>query len=88
MAGQKYILTDEDDYVVFTPMIDHSQMATSLRGNVVGAGFCYISSTTDEDGNLCPDVKCYGESISLNVKSRNHDGAIISKEMVKWERGF
>ncbi|RLF04181.1 MAG: hypothetical protein DRJ64_07320 [Thermoprotei archaeon] len=88
MAGQKYILTDENDYVVFTPMIEHSKMARVLRGNVVGAGFCHISSTTDEDGNLCPDVKCYGLSVSLNVESREQDGSIISREMVKWERGF
>ena len=88
MAGQKYILTDEDDYVVFTPMIDHSKMARALRGEVIGAGFCHIETKEDEDGNEVPDVKCYGESISLRVKSTATDGMIISREMLKWERGF
>ena len=48
--------------IVFPETSVHSDIADALggKGRVLGAGFC----TVDQDG-----YHCYGESISLNIKS-------------------
>lgn len=54
--------------VVFPELINHNDMARALNINpddIWGAGFCYI--------NKDAAWTCYGESISLKVKSRGEE---------------
>ena len=64
----KYVIIDYIP-IVFAETIEHKRMALVIRGTVDGAGFCYI----DDNGRY----HCYGESISLNVKSRGEEDAKI-----------
>lgn len=61
--------------LIFHEVINHSDMATNFN-TVLGAGFCFI-----ENGEDRPDVKVYGESISLGVKSREEDVAILKRAL-------
>lgn len=72
----KYVIVDAGMAVfpiVFTELINHSDMVQGIApgGQIIGAGFCYIEKDL---------YVCYGESISLNVKSRgNDDSKILNK---------
>jgi hypothetical protein len=56
---------------VFSELLSHDEMAAKFKGEVIGAGFCYIQD------NL---YVCYGESISCKVKSRGEvDSRILNK---------
>jgi hypothetical protein len=63
MTNTKYVKTKDDDIIVFSETMQHSQFK---HWNPVSAGFImfYIDKET---GN--PNCKCYGESISLGLKS-------------------
>ena len=63
MNYTKYVKTKDDDIIVFSETMQHSQFK---HWNPVSAGFImfYIDKET---GN--PNCKCYGESISLGLKS-------------------
>lgn len=54
--------------IVFTDLMGHNEVV-HVTDDVVGAGFCYI--------NAAGHYTCYGESISLKVKSRGEDDAVI-----------
>lgn len=69
----KYIIIGRDEMpIVFPELLKHSDVARQMGGahNVTGAGFCHI---TDDK------YVCYGESTSLNVKSRQEvDSKILN----------
>jgi hypothetical protein len=57
--------------VVFTDLMGHNEIARS-NDEVVGAGFCCIN----DEGHYT----CYGESVSLKVKSRgDEDARVLNK---------
>jgi hypothetical protein len=60
----KYIITKGGDVVLFNNGLTHRDVAYSLKflDEVESAGFVSVS---DEGG-----VNCYGESVSLKIKSR------------------
>jgi hypothetical protein len=63
----KYIIADGNIPIVFAEVITHADMARNIGAKsdqIVGAGFVYIQ----DDG-----YKVYGESVSLQVKSRGAD---------------
>lgn len=69
----KYIINDQGLPVVFSELQTHADVARALFGitPVIGAGFCFI----DNDQYVC-----YGESISLRVKSRgDEDSKILNR---------
>ena len=67
----KYIILENFGPVVFTELMQHSEVARALGANqpITGAGFVYVNA----DGGYT----CYGESISLRVKSNGEDDAKI-----------
>lgn len=73
----KYIILELGGMVlpiVFTDLLAHADVARPLcaqRGEVIGAGFCYI--------NECGTYTCYGESVGLKVKSRPEDSDILNR---------
>lgn len=77
----KYIVTEDDIPVVFSELApSHAEVALALFPNrkIAGAGFCYIETRGPESGRYV----CYGESISLRVKSRSEvDSKILNRYM-------
>lgn len=62
MNKVKYIKTDNDEIIVFSELLQHSR----FRGfNPVSAGFISIGA----NGRYDPTIQCYGESVSLGLKS-------------------
>jgi hypothetical protein len=67
----KYIISKDDTPVVFSDIQSHQEVASALSFLVLGAGFCHINNK---------EFVCYGDSVSLNVKSRGPvDSLIINK---------
>ena len=72
----KYIVIIPDHFelpMIFSEMMAHSDVTRSLGGEVVGAGFCHIENDA---------YTCYGESTSLNIKSRHAVDAEILNKML------
>lgn len=79
MFKSKYIIVDTGMFVapiVFTDMLTHADVAMAIapKGQdalVLGAGFCHIENNK---------YVCYGESVSLDVKSRGEvDSKILNR---------
>ena len=74
----KYVIYENDGakhYVVFDFSVDHSEMARrmGIGAKILSAGFVSFN-----DEGAC----CYGESVSLNMKSRGDiDSKIINGRM-------
>lgn len=74
----KYIIDKYGNFAMFTKANTHSEIAKGFYSEPVGAGFCNIRQKADsEDVN----VHCYGESVSLNLKSREEDENIINNKL-------
>jgi hypothetical protein len=59
----KYIIIDlavSNTPILFSEILTHADVARSMGGKVKSAGFCYIQND---------QYVCYGESVSLQVKS-------------------
>jgi hypothetical protein len=73
MSKMKYIVVDMNipEPFVFSETVTHADVARAVGGTVLGAGFCQIAGD---------QFHCYGESISLRVKSRgDEDSNILNK---------
>lgn len=70
----KYVITSGGEIIVFTELIQHKEF---VRFNPVSAGF--ISFGVNKVGN--PTCTCYGESISLKLKSREEDTDIAKRQL-------
>jgi hypothetical protein len=80
----KYILTKSGAFVIFHPVTAHNDMARGLYGEPISAGFCYIDITTpkpEEYKAPTLSIRCFGESISMKLKSRPEDSEIITKAL-------
>jgi len=71
---QKYVITEDNYIIVFPELIQHSEFK---KFNPISAGF--ISFGVNKQGN--PSCSCYGESVSLNLKSREKDTDIAKKQL-------
>lgn len=65
-AEMKYVRTFQDEVIMFPPTIIHSSFA---HRKIKSAGFCVV----EED-----KVRCYGESISLGLKSDKEDNFLAT----------
>jgi hypothetical protein len=72
----KYVMFELDTPIVFPDHLIHADMARSQQMVATSAGFCHIGGR-DELGN--PQFVCYGESISLQLKSRDKDSEIMNR---------
>jgi len=68
----KYIKTERGEIIMFGDIIQHSDFRSK---NPISAGF--VSFGLDIDGN--PTCLCYGESISLNLVSDEHEDTKIAR---------
>jgi hypothetical protein len=69
----KYIITKDDRIIVFSALFLHSDFK---RFEPKSAGFISIGV---KEGN--PTCSCYGESISLGLKSRGEDTEIAKQQL-------
>lgn len=82
---QKYIITDKGGFAIFSKNSTHIAVAKGLYGEPVGAGFCNfaVGYFTNKNGaeNTNINIHCYGESLSLHIKSRPEDEELINREI-------
>lgn len=72
----KYIIIEKENIPIVFPLnILHSQVSLNI-GKLKSAGFCVI---TLKDNSL--DLKCFGESTSLNIKSNSEEDYKILKRL-------
>ena len=69
MRKIKYIMLENRTPILFADHLNHSDVARPYS-NVRSAGFCHCRAK-DKLGN--PQFECYGESISLKMKSHPDD---------------
>lgn len=78
----KYVVDEYGNIAIFSPGATHADIARAMHGKPVGAGFITvdIQISGHDAGDL--DINCFGESVSLNIKSRQvTDEIIISKKL-------
>jgi len=78
MARVKYIRTKNNRIIVFSELQQHSEFRMF---EPVSAGF--ISFGIGKDRN--PDCSCFGESISLKLKSMEGDTALAKRQILGWD---
>lgn len=87
MEKLKYILDKYGNFAIFSDGNSHSDMAKGFHFKPVSAGFCTIAvrykATEDyfDDIKEIVNVHCFGESISLGLKSKEEDENIINKKI-------
>lgn len=72
----KYVMFDSDTPIIFPDHVTHANMAHTQGMPATSAGFVHIGGR-DEYGN--PQFVCYGESVSLRLKSNEKDSQIMNR---------
>ena len=72
----KYILGENGNFAIFNPVNSHQDMARAFYGKVTSAGFCYIDTCDDKQNTI---AQCFGQSTSLDLKSKEEDSETITK---------
>ena len=76
----KYVIDEYKNVTVFSPSATHADIARAMHGKPIAAGFIRMESLTTVTGG--PYIRCFGESISLNIKSRGQEDVdIITSEL-------
>ena len=92
MRRMKYIIIDnglEELPFIFSDLVNHNDMERALQrlvhGDTVSAGFVVIkheevgSHYMEGDPTFETHFVCYGESISLDLKSRPEDSDVLNR---------
>lgn len=80
MYNPKYIIA-EGSAIIFSRAIQHSDMARGM-GRIDGAGFVNFRTEIDSYGETIIKALAYGESESLDIKSREEkDSAILTRQI-------
>lgn len=76
----KYVIV-EGCAIVFSAAIQHVKMV-GYNQECSGAGFVTFSDGEDSFGDKIVNANCFGESISLGIKSRGEiDSAIVTRQI-------
>jgi hypothetical protein len=82
MERLKYIIDNYKNFVIFSDGNSHKDIAKGFYFKPLSAGFCTIDIgyKTEEDGweKRVINIHCFGESISLGLKSKEEDEKIIN----------
>ena len=80
MNNTKYVIV-EGSAIVFSAAIQHKDMV-GRNQKCQGAGFVDFNYEVDEDGNNIMVSKCYGMSISLDIKSREEEDSVLINRQI------
>lgn len=72
----KYIIDSYNNVILCSNTIIHSDVGRQMYGKAVSAGFVRFEDSSYLENQTT--AHCYGESISLELKSREEDSAIIN----------
>ena len=75
MARVKYIRTEDNEIIVFGEVLQHKDFENL---NPVSAGFISFGIGSDKN----PSCTCYGESISLGIKSNEIEDTKLAKRQI------
>lgn len=79
MAKVKYIRTKDNKIIAFGELFQHDEFK---HFNPISAGFISIGIGSDRN----PDCTCYGESVSLGLKSMGEeDTRLAKKQILGWD---
>ena len=79
---QKYIRTKNNEIIVFPELLQHSEFK---HFEPVSAGFISIGVRTIKSGEQTyPETycRCYGESVSLRLKSREEEDTMLANRHI------
>jgi len=79
---QKYIRTNDDKIIVFSELQQHKEFRNF---SPVSAGFISFFTTKVEHNMQYyyeTDCKCYGESVSLNLKSNEEEDTFLAQKQI------
>ena len=79
MLEAKYVIIDRCA-IVFSAAIAHKDMV-GYNEKCESAGFVSFTPFKNEWGEERVQAKCYGESVSLGIKSREEDSMIVSRQI-------
>ena len=77
MFQTKYIRTQRNEIICFPDTIVHSEFSDFKP---VSAGFIIIDTNQLTGEPIC---KCYGESVSLGLKSLDEDSALAKRQILQ-----
>lgn len=77
MGKVKYIKTKDNKIIVFSELQQHIEFK---HFEPISAGFISIGIGNDRN----PDCTCYGESISLGLKSMEDDTQLAKQQILGW----
>lgn len=81
MNKTKYVIVN-GSAIVFSAAIQHKDMV-GHNEKCEGAGFVWFDLRKDETGEPEIHAKCYGESFSLGISSREEDSAIVTRQITR-----
>jgi hypothetical protein len=79
MLKTKYVIV-EGSAIVFSAALTHKNMV-GYNKRCDGAGFVQFTPYVNEWGEERVKATCYGESISLGIKSREEDSMIVTRQI-------
>lgn len=82
LLKQKYIRTSEDTIIVFPELHQHKEF---IKFNPVSAGFISLfTKKVEHNGqpHYETDCLCYGESVSLGIKSNEEEDTFLAKKQI------
>lgn len=75
----KYIMYEDMTFIILPPTISHTDVKIKdKKVPIVSAGFVDFYEVEGDKGKKITKAKCYGESVLLNIKSKEEDSIIIS----------
>jgi len=77
MFEPKYIKTGNNQIIIFSSRFQHSEFK---HFKPVSAGFISIGA----EGRSDPDISCYGESVSLGLKSDPIDTELAKRQFLNY----
>ena len=88
MKSAKYIIFDNNGLdlpVVFSPLVNHCDMAALISKPVISAGLCRVITIPDKVFDTKPAWECFGRSISLNKTARPIEDSEILNNYLEYE---
>ena len=80
MNKTKYVIV-EGSAIVFSTAIQHKDMV-GRNQKCESAGFVNFNCEVDKDGYTIMVAKCYGMSISLDIKSREEEDSVLINRQI------